>query len=174
MVDDLADLTPRRFLRHTTTRAFLATELGVPASEAIHLSDLRPSLANLDHLRNYISKAQDKVFPKGTGWIGLLYAKERQDASGTQSPYIRYMSEIPIREGDRDSSDEADGSSSSDTLRIVICMTPESSRALLHAQYLQCDISFKRVSGFLEFELGMMDPVANISMGVCSNLGLSS
>jgi len=33
-------------------------------------------------------------------------------------------------------------------------MTKESSHQLLRAQFLQSDIAFKRVAGFLEFEVG--------------------
>jgi len=35
---------------------------------------------------------------------------------------------------------------------------------LLQAQYLQSDIAFKRIVGFLEFEIGGMDQNAKISV----------
>ena len=51
-----------------------------------------------------------------------------------------------------------------DLLRIIICMTQESSHRILRAQFLQSDIAFKRVAGFLEFEVGGLDRNAGIGM----------
>lgn len=47
--------------------------------------------------------------------------------------------------------------------RIVVCMKVEASFCLLKAQYLQCDIAFKRVVGFKEFELGGLNPETRTS-----------
>lgn len=60
---------------------------------------------------------------------------------------------------DEDTPDEA-----GKPLRIVVCMSKESSRRLLRAQYVQSDIGFKRVIGFQEFELGGFDQEAQMSM----------
>jgi len=46
-------------------------------------------------------------------------------------------------------------------------MTRESSQRLVHAQYLQSDIAFKRVAGFLEFETGGLDQNAQIALTYC-------
>lgn len=59
--------------------------------------------------------------------------------------------------------DEEPKSCESVSLRIVVCMTKEGSRGLLKAEYLQCDIGFKRVLGFQEFELAGTDRSNNIS-----------
>ncbi|KAF6746587.1 hypothetical protein DFP72DRAFT_823014 [Ephemerocybe angulata] len=67
---------------------------------------------------------------------------DQQDTNSETTPYIRYMAEVSIK---------------SSPQRICVCMTPESSRALLHATYIQTDIAFKRVTGYLEFELTVMD-----------------
>ena len=70
------------------------------------------------------------------------------------------MAEVPL--SNLSAHEEDDSDESGDPLRIVICMSKESSRRLLHAQYLQSDIAFKRVSGFLEFEIGGSNQNANI------------
>ena len=41
-----------------------------------------------------------------------------------------------------------------DVLQVVTCISPESSQCLVEAQFLQSDIGFKQVVGFMEFELG--------------------
>jgi hypothetical protein len=65
---DLADLTPRRFLRHTSVCAYLRNVL--PHTLHPTLSDLHVSLSNREHLRAYIDAARLKAFPEGTGWEG--------------------------------------------------------------------------------------------------------
>lgn len=65
---ELADLTPRRFLRHTHVRAYLRDKL--PNVTIPVLSDMHISLANRAHLRAYIAQARESSFPKGTGWHG--------------------------------------------------------------------------------------------------------
>lgn len=66
--EDLPDLTTRRFLRHSTTKAYLRRRFpGIPQPTLI---DLHVSLANRDHLRSYIERAKAKYFPAGTGWEG--------------------------------------------------------------------------------------------------------
>jgi hypothetical protein len=42
-------------------------------------------------------------------------------------------------------------------------MSKEGSKRLLQAQYIQSDIGFKRVIGFVEFELASLDRDANTS-----------
>ncbi|KAL0955284.1 hypothetical protein HGRIS_004174 [Hohenbuehelia grisea] len=76
---DLPDLTPRRFLRHPTTMAFLANRF--PGVQSPMLSDIHPSLANRDHLRAYIQHVQGILYPEGTGWEA---EKAKQTAAGIQ------------------------------------------------------------------------------------------
>lgn len=76
--------------------------------------------------------------------------------------YIRYMGEITdsvVITQDEDDDPELD---EKEPLRIIICMTKTSSWRLAQTQYLQSDIAFKRVTGFLEFEIGGLDPKAKI------------
>lgn len=69
MEQDLPDLTPRRFLRHSVTRAYLHSRF--PTAESPCLADLHISLANREHVRTYIVQVQKRCFPLGTGWKGV-------------------------------------------------------------------------------------------------------
>ncbi|KZP25255.1 hypothetical protein FIBSPDRAFT_909652 [Athelia psychrophila] len=152
---DLADITPRRFLRHPVTRAYLNDRL--PTIQNPCLADLHISLANRDHIKTYISQVQRNCFPFGTGWKDM-------------AQYIRYTAETPLNGlpvYDEDDPDHSDPSDTAMMLRIIICMSPESSRRLAAAQYLQSDIAFKRVSGFLEFKIGGLDRNANMAVPYC-------
>lgn len=65
---DLADLTPRRFLRHSVTQVYLQKRF--PGTHNPCLADLHILLANREHLKTYITQVQNKCFPFGTGWKG--------------------------------------------------------------------------------------------------------
>lgn len=65
---DLADITPRRFLRHPNVRSYLKETF--PHKHPPTLSDLHISLSNQEHLRSYLDQAKMKAFPEGTGWGG--------------------------------------------------------------------------------------------------------
>ncbi|KAE9407829.1 hypothetical protein BT96DRAFT_809280, partial [Gymnopus androsaceus JB14] len=60
----------KRFLRHPVAQAFIRRK--VPFVKEPQLSDVHPSLNNADHLRAYITQAQQSMFPAGTGWEGKL------------------------------------------------------------------------------------------------------
>ena len=74
--------------------------------------------------------------------------------------YIQYIAEVLL--SNLTTHEEDDANETEEPLRIIICMSKESSRRLLSAQYLQSDIAFKRVAGFLEFEIGGSNQNANI------------
>jgi hypothetical protein len=94
-------------------------------------------------------------------FTGLRHLKEIQDADLPAAlHYIRYIAEVPL--SNLSTHEEDDSDETGDPLRIIICMSKESSWRLLHAQYLQSDIAFKRVTGFLEFEIGGSNQNANI------------
>ncbi|KAK7015447.1 hypothetical protein R3P38DRAFT_3321667 [Favolaschia claudopus] len=164
--EDLPDMTPRRLLRHPAVLAFLRDRL--PDIRNPTLSDLHSSLANRSHLNAYIDQAKKIHFPKGTDWNGVLRRKELQDALiDPKEHYIRTLldlddSQLPVHE-----EDEPATASTGNHTRIIICMSPEGSRRLLRAQYLQSDIGFKRIVGFLEFELACLDRDANTSVIFC-------
>ncbi|KAJ7194417.1 hypothetical protein GGX14DRAFT_576364 [Mycena pura] len=166
---DLADLTPRRFLRHPATTSFLRQLL--PHDDSPTLLDLHTSLGNCDHLRSYIVQVQRRMFPSGTGWDGLLHLKQQQDVELLpEDAYIRCVEEFPalgLDTYDDDDDDDGDELASTSSFRIAICMTRESSHLLLKAKFLQSDISFRRIAGFKEFELGGLDASSRTSAAYC-------
>jgi hypothetical protein len=82
--------------------------------------------------------------------------KQRQDQElPPEEVYIRYAAELPSLGSIVHEEDNVD--KGSDPIRIVICMSQDSSKRLLDAQFLQSDIGFKRIVGFQEFELGGRD-----------------
>ncbi|KAF9058435.1 hypothetical protein BDP27DRAFT_1241199 [Rhodocollybia butyracea] len=139
---DLVDITPRRFLRHPVVRSYLSSS----------------------HLKIYIEKVKQDCFPAGTGWKGLLHIKQLQDSTLPRDEhYIRAMLQISETLVD----DEQDGVSLEEPLQIVICMTKEGSRRFSTAQYLQSDIAFKRIIGFYEFEVALVEEYTNTSVTLC-------
>ncbi|KAF6743327.1 hypothetical protein DFP72DRAFT_828127 [Ephemerocybe angulata] len=167
--DELPDMTARRLIHHSNTRTFVRAAVKDSTIEDPQLSDLHPSLANLDHVQTYLDRVKQDRFPLGMGINGLRRLKEEQDSDPSAVPYIRYISQDSscIVGDDDDSADEAEDharSGDQDPLFICICMTPMSSRRLLEARDAQSDISFKRVSGFYEFVLGgLLDNGSNIA-----------
>ncbi|KAG6826455.1 hypothetical protein H0H92_015743 [Tricholoma furcatifolium] len=163
----LADLTPRRFLRHPIVKDYLAEVL--PNVPSPTLSDLHVSLANREHLAYYIDQVKKEQYPYGTGWegpshlsaTGVRHYKECNDRDLPQEDlYIRKIVELPADACAAHLEDEPVRTGQSEDVRMVICMTKEGSRRLLTSQYLQSDIGFKRVIGFYEFELALELTVA--------------
>ncbi|KZP19049.1 hypothetical protein FIBSPDRAFT_955798 [Athelia psychrophila] len=163
---DLADLTPRRFMRHSVTQVYLQKRF--LNTQHPCLADLHASLANREHIKAYITQARSICFPFGTGWEGLLDLKRAQDELPPENHYIRYMAEIPLSRLPRYDEDELELATSAVTmLQVIVCMRPASSRRLAAAHYLQSDIAFKRVSKFFEFEIGGLDHNANMAITYC-------
>lgn len=65
---ELADMTPRSFLRHPGVKLHLQRLF--PHHSCPTLSDLHISLANKEHLKTYIEKVKMESFPMGTSWQG--------------------------------------------------------------------------------------------------------
>ncbi|KAJ7252177.1 hypothetical protein C8J57DRAFT_1238053 [Mycena rebaudengoi] len=161
---DLADMTPRKFLRHAVVTAFLKRLFPCLASPT--LADWHVSLANRAHLGIYINCAREKNWPLGTDWEGVARLKELQNLNlPVDSHYIRRMiaeDPPPLHE-----EDEVEEPQKDPQLRIIICMTKEASRRLISmGQYFQSDIAFKRISRYFEFELAAKDREANTSFGL--------
>ncbi|KAK0493169.1 hypothetical protein EDD18DRAFT_1078941 [Armillaria luteobubalina] len=154
---ELADMTPRRFCRHPAVINWVK-EL-CPAVEEPTVAHLHPSLANLDHIASYIHTEVKAALPHGTGWDGVAHMKRIQDEEEV-TPYIRVikrMSWHSLRhEWDEvDESDDEEGplsGSDDDCFRLIVCMLPERSQDFLEAKWVQCDISFKHVPGWNEFD----------------------
>ncbi|KAK0227725.1 hypothetical protein IW262DRAFT_1292681 [Armillaria fumosa] len=163
---ELADMTPRRFCRHPAV-INRVKEL-CPAVEEPTVAHLHPSLANLDHIASYIHTEVKAALPHGTGWEGVAHMKRIQDEEEV-TPYIRVikrMSWHSLRHewDDADESDDEEGplsGSEDDCFRLIVCMLPERSQDFHKAKWVQCDISFKRVPGWNEFELVSVDCETN-------------
>lgn len=67
----LADATPCPIMLDLGFRAGLQKHLG-SESENIDLSDLHPSLANLDHIHYIVSKVCNQRLPHGIGFTGVI------------------------------------------------------------------------------------------------------
>ncbi|KAJ3804094.1 hypothetical protein F5876DRAFT_70917 [Lentinula aff. lateritia] len=164
---DMADITPRQFLRHPIVKSYLTTRF--PLLRNPMLSDLHVSLSNRSHLKVYIDAMKRTCFPSGTGWRGLQDLKRHQDSIlPPEDQYIRRLVEIPVASLESDPDDALeDIPDQNNALRIVICMTPEASARFIKAQHLQSDIAFKRVIGYYEFEAASVDPDCNTSITYC-------
>jgi len=66
----LADATPRRIMLDSGFMKGLRTSLGWVSDRTPCLSDIHPSLANLDHVRCLINVFRLKNYPLGTGFEG--------------------------------------------------------------------------------------------------------
>ncbi|KAJ7764293.1 hypothetical protein B0H16DRAFT_1799720 [Mycena metata] len=167
LAEDLPDITPRRFLRHPILKSFLASKFThIPKPT---LSDLHISLANRSHLKAYIKQAKEFHCPFGTGWQGVVHLKALQDENlPPEERYIRSMMSFDIASVERHEEDEWDNTDRGTKLRIIVCMYPKGSKRLLEAgRYLQSDIAFKRIVGFLEFEIACMERGSNTSIIFC-------
>lgn len=104
---------------------------------------------------------------------GAVQLKKTQDDSlPIEMHYIRKI--IVMTEFITHEEDEPALIGDSDGVQIIICMTPEGSKHLLCAQYLQSDMAFKRIVGFFEFEMAAVDRISNTSKSLCSSPSLCS
>ncbi|KAF9026394.1 hypothetical protein BDZ89DRAFT_1134819 [Hymenopellis radicata] len=151
MGEDLADLTPRRFLRHAITRTYICSKL--PNMRHATLGDVHPSLANREHLAMYICQAKARIYPQGSGWQGALYLyKEEPEMYLIGARYIRSIIEFALNDT---------------PIKIIVCMSPEASRRLKNAQHIQSDTSYKRIVGFNELVIGHWNTDAHTSLVFC-------
>jgi hypothetical protein len=68
----LADATPRRIVLDSGFMKGLCISLGWVSDRSPCLSDIHPSLANLDHVRHLINVFHFEKYPLGTGFEGDL------------------------------------------------------------------------------------------------------
>ncbi|KAJ7823047.1 hypothetical protein B0H14DRAFT_2518729 [Mycena olivaceomarginata] len=163
LAQDLPDITPRRLLRHPIIQSFLTSKF--PFIVCPTLADWHVSVSNRSHIKSYIKRAIEEHCPFGTGWNGV----SQQDAILPPSErYIRRIIAIPTKALPSHEEDEPEADTRDDMTRIIICMAAEASRRLLSTgHYLQSDIAFRRIVGFLEFELACMERDANTSLIFC-------
>ncbi|KAG6379689.1 hypothetical protein JVT61DRAFT_10211 [Boletus reticuloceps] len=137
----LADATPRRIMLDSGFINGLQNLLGWETNQSPSLSDLHPSLANLDHLRRLINTVRHTKFPYKTGFEGVV-----QLVSTSHDDPWRYVrcAETHDIKGTK--------------FQLIVCISPAMSLQLLHAKRISIDMSFKRVSGkWEEFEIETWD-----------------
>ncbi|KAK7031741.1 hypothetical protein R3P38DRAFT_2521802 [Favolaschia claudopus] len=165
--EDLPDITPRRFIRHPLVQSFLTSKF--PLIICPTLADWHVSLSKRLHIKSYIKQAIEEHCPFGTGWAGVVNLKAHQDAHLRPADrYIRRILAIPVNTLISHEEDDLEPDQKDNMIRIIICMAVEASHRLLSAgRYLQSDIAFRRISGFLEFELACLERDANTSLIFC-------
>ncbi|KAG6374217.1 hypothetical protein JVT61DRAFT_4875 [Boletus reticuloceps] len=142
----LADATPRRIFLDTAFVEGLQRTLGwdrVAVGREATLTDLHPSLANLDHVRRLINTLRTQQYPCGTGFEGAQLLVEEQTRLPLDQRYVRC---VEVHKIGRES-----------YLKLIICMTTRMSSHLLAAKRLSIDTSFKRAQGWQEFEIESWD-----------------
>ncbi|KAL0063405.1 hypothetical protein AAF712_009714 [Marasmius tenuissimus] len=160
--EDLTDLTARGLIRHPVVHSHVQALF--PNDPLASISDIHVSLANHAHIASYIKQAKKEVFPMGTGWEGALHLQKcHLERYGEDDQYIRSIIHVPVDQMQDDSDDGC-----TDDLRIILCMSKEGSQWLIQSgQYLQSDISFKRLNGWKEFIIAGRDRDANAAVVYC-------
>ncbi|RIB00166.1 hypothetical protein C2G38_2256838 [Gigaspora rosea] len=106
--------------------------------------EIHASLNNLDHLRYLVSRVHNSIHPYVQGILGLVHA-----FSSNLDNIREYVQKIAFFE---------------DGHILVLCMNKDMAVKLLHAQYFQVDLTFKRVCRKInEFELNEYDINYNIT-----------
>ncbi|KAF9232965.1 hypothetical protein BU15DRAFT_90533 [Melanogaster broomeanus] len=142
----LADATPRRVMLDSGFVRGLRKELGWNSDHTPSLSDLHPSLANLDHVRRLINTVRLQKFPNGTGYDGLYFAAVKllvSNDTNQSSRYVRCTEMYTLPDGAE--------------FRLIVCMSPTMSLRLTQATRISIDTSFKRIHGWQEFEVEAWD-----------------
>ncbi|KIJ08971.1 hypothetical protein PAXINDRAFT_88132, partial [Paxillus involutus ATCC 200175] len=143
----LADATPRRAMLDSGFVSGLRRELACNSDRTPDLSELHPSLANLDHLHRLINIIRLRKFPNGTGFDGKSFTQFlmlRSHSHNDQSRrYVRCAETHKLASGS--------------DFRLIICMSPAMSRRLMLATRISIDTSFKRIHGWQEFEIEAWD-----------------
>ncbi|KAK6991924.1 hypothetical protein R3P38DRAFT_2571883 [Favolaschia claudopus] len=167
LAEDLPDITPRKFIRHPLVQSFLTSKY--PLIVCPTLADWHVSLSNRSHIKSYIKLAIQEHCPFGTGWSGVVNLKAQQDVRLPPADrYIRRIIALPANTLVRHEEDDPEIDEKDNMIRMIICMAVEGSRRLLAAgRYVQSDIAFRRIMGFLEFELACLERDANTSLIFC-------
>ncbi|KAJ7711771.1 hypothetical protein B0H16DRAFT_1480052 [Mycena metata] len=165
--ENIPDMTPCRFLCSPVVKAFLSSTFPHAANPT--LTDLHIPLGNKSHLKAYIKQAKEFHCPFGMEWNGIIHLKALQDENlAPPDHYIRRIIAINLADVECHEEDNWDDSDKDTKLCIIICMYPKgSSRLLKSGQYLQSNIAFKHIVGYLEFELATMDRDSNFSVIFC-------
>ncbi|KAK7001956.1 hypothetical protein R3P38DRAFT_3326837 [Favolaschia claudopus] len=144
----LADATPRKIVVESGFISGLRRQLGWNQRVDPPLSELHPSLGNLDHVRRYIDRLRKVLYPDGTGLEGkrscaVLLMKEHLKLPKAQQ-YVRCAETHTLDDGK--------------IFHLIICMFPAMSEHLMQTRMLSLDTAFKRIHGkWEEFELETWD-----------------
>ncbi|KIK44261.1 hypothetical protein CY34DRAFT_80290 [Suillus luteus UH-Slu-Lm8-n1] len=139
----LADATPRRIILDSGFMKGLRVALGWVADRSPCLSDIHPSLANLDHVRRLINVFRFEKYPLGTGFEGNLNFTLLIQQLPREQHYVRCAETYTL--------------TAKTEFRLVICMTTSMALRLLGAKRISIDTSFKRLHGWQEFEIEAWD-----------------
>lgn len=160
----LADATPRKILIDSGFMAGLRSVLKWEREHDPSLSDLHPSLGNLDHVRRIIDHVRQEIYPEGTGFEGALRKSLEYDQLRTQNltligaqllariqknpeyrnPYVRCAELHTLGDGT--------------LFYLVICMSEKMALYLMRSKFISIDTSFKRLHhNWQEFEIESWD-----------------
>ncbi|KAG2116152.1 hypothetical protein DEU56DRAFT_748432 [Suillus clintonianus] len=139
----LADATPRRIVLDSGFMKGLRMALGWVADRSPCLSDIHPSLANLDHVRHLINVFRFEKYPLGTGFEGARLLVDEENKQPREQRYVRCAETYTL--------------TAKTEFRLVICMTTSMAQRLLGAKRISIDTSFKRLHGWQEFEIEAWD-----------------
>ncbi|KAF8811810.1 hypothetical protein BYT27DRAFT_7240198 [Phlegmacium glaucopus] len=129
----LADITPRKAMLDLSFMFSLRKHLGWNKVSNATLSDLHPSLENLDHVRRHINILRNEFFPCGTGWNGAVQLCNEHKKLPLQDRYVRCAETHTIEKGREFS--------------LVICMSPAMSQQLMNTTCPSINTSFKHLHG---------------------------
>ncbi|EJD54157.1 hypothetical protein AURDEDRAFT_157410 [Auricularia subglabra TFB-10046 SS5] len=149
----LADATPRRAQLDSGFMNALRHALSWTDTRNPTLSDLHPSLQNLDHVAYLIDRVRKPSFPFGTDFDGARHLFETQQNGPPDEQYVRYVGETAIP-GEKPA-------------KIVICMSRAQSRRFLAARRPEIDSAYNRVHGWVEFEMEEWDISTSQSVTLC-------
>ena len=154
----LAEMTPRKLSTDAGFMASFRLALGWKGAHAPPISALHPSLGNLDQS---IEKLRLQYFPEGIGLAGMFLIFYRlfilklivsKKTIGAFSPY-QMQKELPKSEQYVQHVETIRNIPDHDQFAIIICMLPAMSELLLKTKRPTIDTSFKRATGYQEFEI---------------------
>ncbi|KAJ7493180.1 hypothetical protein B0H11DRAFT_2277283 [Mycena galericulata] len=140
----LADATPRKIVVESGFMFGLRQHLGWNRPSDPPLSELHPSLGNLDHVRRYIDALRKLLYPEGTGLEGAELLLKEHLQLPEHDQYVRCVETHTLDDGK--------------LFHLVICMFRAMSEHLMRTKMLSLDTAFKRIHGkWEEFEMETWD-----------------
>ncbi|KAJ7219839.1 hypothetical protein C8J57DRAFT_1095131 [Mycena rebaudengoi] len=136
----LTDATPRKIVVDSGFMFGLRRHLGWNRPSDPPLSELHPSLGNLDHIRRYIDDLRKHLYPHGTGLEGVELLVQEHLELPEEDQYVRCAETHTLDDGK--------------IFHLIICMLRSMSAHLMQTKMLTLDTAFKRIHGkWEEFEM---------------------